>query len=94
MAHALAKVLLPNQHLPLHFLYGPQGCCLCGKEEELQIARVQITQLELELMSLKSEALILPKVFRPLTLSEEPRNRRERRREAFRGSSEAHPLQG
>ena len=85
-AQAQAKQLLPNQHLPLHFLYGPQGCCLCGKDLELQRARDRITELELELLSLKSTPVIVPDVFTPIAASKDPRNRRERRRGDIRSS--------
>lgn len=30
-----AKQLMPNQCTPLHFLYGPSDCCLCGARAEL-----------------------------------------------------------
>ncbi len=103
-AQASAKALMPNQHLPLHFIYGREGCCFCGKEEELQMALGRITQLELQVLRLESKALTLPKLFRPLAESQQPRNRRERRREAseespprhygIRGKTEVHPLQG
>ena len=28
------KTLLPNQHTPLHWLYGHDNCCLCRIETE------------------------------------------------------------
>ena len=28
------KTLLPNQHVPLHWLYGHNDCCLCRVEAE------------------------------------------------------------
>lgn len=31
-----AKYLLPNQHTPLHLIYGQADCCLCKAERELK----------------------------------------------------------
>jgi hypothetical protein len=28
-----AKQLMPNQHMPLHFLYGFHDCCLCKSQQ-------------------------------------------------------------
>ena len=28
-----AKQLMPNQHMPLHFLYGSHDCCLCKSQQ-------------------------------------------------------------
>jgi hypothetical protein len=28
-----AKQILPNQHVPLHFLYGIHDCCLCKSQQ-------------------------------------------------------------
>ncbi len=104
-AQAQAKQLLPNQHLPLHMLYGVSDCCLCTAQLQLNEARKRITQLELELLSLQSETIIPRGDLRNLVAPKEPRNRRERRRErfelnpatyeeGFRGSSEARPGRG
>lgn len=30
------KQLMPNQCTPLHFLYGPSDCCLCGARADLE----------------------------------------------------------
>lgn len=43
-----AKVLMPNQCMPLHFLYGRDNCCLCN-------ANYRITELEREVTELKKE---------------------------------------
>lgn len=31
-----AKQLMPNQCMPLHFIYGPGDCCLCNARAELE----------------------------------------------------------
>lgn len=31
-----AKQWLPNQCAPLHLLYGPSDCCLCGARADLE----------------------------------------------------------
>ena len=43
-----AKMLMPNQCMPLHFLYGRHDCCLCN-------ANAQITQLEARIAELETK---------------------------------------
>ena len=81
-AQAQAKQLLPNQHLPLHMLYGVSDCCLCTAQFQLNEAQEQIARLELELLELKSKTIIPRGGLRNLVAPKEPRNRRERRRGA------------
>jgi hypothetical protein len=33
------KQLMPNQCVPLHFIYGPQNCCLCNARQETIAAK-------------------------------------------------------
>jgi hypothetical protein len=36
-----AKQWMPNQCMPLHFLYGPNDCCLCNaKIENVELKRI------------------------------------------------------
>lgn len=32
-----AKALMPNQCMPLHFIYGPADCCLCHAKAEVDV---------------------------------------------------------
>ncbi|KKL13009.1 hypothetical protein LCGC14_2530070 [marine sediment metagenome] len=41
-----AKQLMPNQHVPLHFLYGRNDCCLCNHQIQLKIERQKNKQLQ------------------------------------------------
>lgn len=40
------KTLLPNQHLPLHALYGQRECCLCGADARIATLERRISELE------------------------------------------------
>jgi len=40
------KSLLPNQHTPLHFLYGECDCCLCKAEERIKKLEEEIAILK------------------------------------------------
>ena len=48
------KQLLPNQHTPLHFIYGKDDCCLCR-------AQSRIAELEREVQLLKEKQVDTPK---------------------------------
>ena len=52
---AVAKALLPNQHMPLHFLYGRHDCCLCNRDQEIASLRDEVKMLRLRL-ELKEQA--------------------------------------
>jgi hypothetical protein len=41
-----AKQLLPNQHIPLHGIYGQNDCCLCHAEADNTLLRSRIHELE------------------------------------------------
>lgn len=40
------KQLLPNQHTPLHLVYGQHDCCLCRAEKESHLQKVEIDLLK------------------------------------------------
>jgi hypothetical protein len=48
----MTKQILPNQHVPLHFLYGHDDCCLCHAQEELEKVTGQYNQLVSRLCNL------------------------------------------
>ena len=41
-----AKMLLPNQHIPLHFFYGQNDCCLCREQSLVSDLRNKVASLE------------------------------------------------
>lgn len=41
-----AKQLLPNQCMPLHFLYGRDDCCLCNERRKVAELEARIRELE------------------------------------------------
>jgi hypothetical protein len=47
----MTKQLLPNQHPPLHFLYGHDDCCLCRTEERIHELEIENRQLKEEKQS-------------------------------------------
>ena len=49
MALGIAKQLLPNQHDPLHFIYGNYDCCLCKAELEIRELKNEIVELRKQL---------------------------------------------
>ena len=49
-----AKALMPNQCVPLHFLYGAQDCCLCRSHGEEAALRLRVGELEKELAGFKA----------------------------------------
>ena len=40
------KTLLPNQHVPLHFLYGRDDCCLCNAQKEIDRLKTENQELK------------------------------------------------
>jgi hypothetical protein len=50
-----AKQLTENQHLPLHNIWGIQGCCLCRSEAELSRLTRENAELKVEVERLKAE---------------------------------------
>lgn len=44
-----AKTLLPNQHTPLHFIYGHSDCCLCVAESKIQELQTRLSNAKLQL---------------------------------------------
>ena len=40
------KTLLPNQHVPLHFVYGHDNCCLCNTEKRIQELEQKVAVLK------------------------------------------------
>jgi len=38
------KNLLPNQHTPLHILYGKNDCCLCNTQKEINRLRDELSK--------------------------------------------------
>jgi len=44
------KCLLPNQHTPLHLLYGRDDCCLCRAQKEIDDLKNKIQDLTQELL--------------------------------------------
>ena len=41
-----AKMLLPNQCTPLHFLYGHDNCCLCKANQRIREFEEKVRELE------------------------------------------------
>ena len=52
-ATAMVKQFLPNQHLPLHYIYGPHDCCLCRSEGDVTELTGRGSELESQLRQLK-----------------------------------------
>lgn len=52
-----AKQILPNQHGPLHFIYGRGDCCLCAAENKL-LAVQDMSGTYFALIELMDKALI------------------------------------
>ena|SRR5688572_24514319 len=44
-----AKQLMPNQCTPLHFIYGPSDCCLCGARAEVERLKTELTTTKRDL---------------------------------------------
>ena len=40
-----AKILLPNQCMPLHFIYGREDCCLCRAKIEIEELKAEMQKL-------------------------------------------------
>lgn len=45
----VAKQLLPNQCMPLHFIYGRNDCCLCKERERANELEARVKKLLSEL---------------------------------------------
>ena len=43
------KQLLPNQHDPLHFIYGHNNCCLCNVESKIAALEAQVVELRIKI---------------------------------------------
>lgn len=52
---AVVKQLLPNQHTPLHLLYGQHDCCLCSEQLKVRQLKRRIEELERKLDRLDTE---------------------------------------
>jgi len=37
---------MPNQHIPLHLLYGPSDCCLCNAHKALEVMQKEYDELK------------------------------------------------
>ena len=57
------KNLLPNQHRPLHFLYGDDDCCLCRLEAANKELQSRIDELERERAPQGVTVLTIPALF-------------------------------
>ena len=44
-----AKTLLPNQCVPLHFLYGANDCCICRANQRIAELEKEVEQLRIAL---------------------------------------------
>ena len=55
------KTLLPNQHVPLHWLYGHNDCCLCRVEIERDTSYRANLDLEVENVKLQEKIKIMQK---------------------------------
>ena len=42
----MAKILLPNQCTPLHFIYGKDDCCLCRAETRIKELEEEVKELK------------------------------------------------
>lgn len=50
------KQLLPNQHQPLHYIYGQNDCCLCRAEQRIKELEAAL-QKEIEQRVVKKDSL-------------------------------------
>ena len=49
------KTLLPNQHVPLHFVYGHDNCCLCNAENRIKELEQENLELKIQIENLKNK---------------------------------------